>query len=433
MSAVRTSSTFESLTVPNFRLYFIGVTASNIGQWMARTASSGLVLMTLTDGNARALGWVVALNFLPILLLAPVAGTFADPFSKRSVMNWCQVVLALSALTLATLVLTGRVELWHVYALACLDGTAAAFDGPARQSMVAELVPSRLLPNAISLNSASFNMARLVGPGVAGFLIAVVDTGPVLAVNAVMFLILIACLLLIRADQMHATRVKRGQGGIVQGVRYIRRRADLVVLLIVAFMMGNFGFNFAISNAVMATEAYGKGSGEYGMLGSWMGVGALTAALASARRRPRVRYVLGALLAFSLLMIASAFSPNYALFAALQVPIGFFAITVLITANALVQTSVTPEMRGRVMSVWGAALLGGTPFVSPVVGWMGDVLGPRWTIIGPILPVLLVFFLVTAWVMHHDHLSVVFDRSKKAPWLRLVRGRITEDMPHPVR
>lgn len=431
--ATATNTTFASLAVPNYRKYFIGATISNIGQWMARTAQGWLVLTQLTDGNARALGWVTSLNFIPALVLAGLAGAVADRVSKRRIMNYAQIVLATSALTLALLVLTGRVELWHVYLLSFIDGCAAAFDGPARQSMASELVPAKLLPNAISLNSASFNMARLVGPGVAGFLIAIVDTGPVLMVNVVTFAALVIALLSMDKTQMHLARAKRGQGGVRQGLAYIRRRSDLVVLLIVAAMMGSFGFNFAISNAVMATQAFGKGAGEYGMLGSWMGVGALVAALTSARRTPRIRFILAALFGFAALMIVSSASPSYWLFAALLVPIGYCAVTTLITANALVQTSVSPEMRGRVMSVWGAVLLGGTPIVSPIVGWLGDVLGPRWTVLAPAIPILITFFLVTAWIMRHDQLKVRFDPHKRAPWLRLVRGRVTEDMPHPMK
>lgn len=427
------NSTFASLSVPNYRRYFIGVTASNIGQWMARTASSWLVLITLTDGNARALGWVTSLNFLPALLLAPVAGTVADRVSKRRIMVSAQVALATSALLLAVLVLTGHVQLWHVYALALIDGVSAAFDGPARQSMVSEVVPPHLLSNAISLNSASFNMARLVGPGLAGFLIALIDTGPVIAINVLTFAALIFSLVTMRASELHPARARRGQGGMVQGLRYLMGRSDLLVLLVIAFVMGTFGFNFAISNAVMATQAFGKGAGEYGLLGSWMGIGALTAALTSARRKPRLRFILAALLGFSLLMFASALSPNYWVFALLLVPIGFCAVTTVITANALVQTSVSPEMRGRVMSVWGAVLLGGTPIVSPIVGWLGDVLGPRWTVFAPAIPVLLTFVLVTPWIMRHDHLRVRIDRSKPAPWLRIVRGQVTEEIVQPLR
>ncbi|MGD7733352.1 MFS transporter [Propionibacteriaceae bacterium G57] len=428
------SSTFASLAVPNYRKFFIGATVSNIGQWMSRTAASWLVLVDLTDGNARALGWVTSLNFAPALLLAPLAGVVADRFPKRHVMNVAQVVLAIDAAILAALVLTGRAELWHVYVLALMDGIAAAFDGPARQAMASELVGKELLPNAISLNSASFNMARLVGPGVAGFMIAAFDTGPVLAFNVLTFVVLIISLLAIDPTKMHTVKVKRGQGGMVQGIRYISRRFDLVVLLVIAFMMGAFGFNFAISNAVMATEAFGKGAGEYGMVGSWMGVGALVAALVSARRdRPRMRYVLLALGGFGVLMLVSGLTPTYALFAASMVPIGFFAVTVLISANALVQTSVSPEMRGRVMSVWGAVILGGTPLVSPVVGWLGDAIGPRWTVIGPAIPVIITFVVVSLWIMRHDHMRLRFDPSRPAPWLRLVHGKVTEDMPHPIR
>lgn len=428
------NQTFASLGVRNYRLWFIGVTASNVGQWMSRTAASWLVLITLTDGNARALGWVTSLNFLPTLLLAPIAGMIADRFSKRLVMNCAQVVLALDALILTLLVLTGRVELWHVYALAVVDGIAAAIDQPARQAMAAEIVPPYLLTNAISLNSASFNMARLVGPGIAGFLIAAIDTGPVLGVSVFTFMALICSLLMLDRTKMTPARAKPGRGGMVEGLRYVRRRVDLVILLIIAFVMGAFGFNFAISNAVMATQEFGRGAGEYGMLGSVMGIGSLAAALTAARReRPRFRFILAAMGGFAIFMIASALAPNYYVFALLMIPIGYCAVTTLISANALVQTSVSPEMRGRVMSVWGAVILGGTPVVSPIVGWMGDVIGPRWTVLGPAIPVLVTFVLVTIWIMRHDSLSVRFDPEKRAPWLTLVHGKVTEDMPHPLR
>lgn len=427
-------STFASLWVRNYRVWFIGVTISNVGQWMSRTAASWLVLITLTDGNARALGWVTSLNFLPTLLLAAAAGSIADRISKRLIMNLAQTVLAIDAAILALLVLTGRVELWHVYALAVVDGIAASFDGPARQAMASEIVPKELLSNAISLNSASFNMARLVGPGLAGALIALVDTGPVLSISFFTFMALITSLLMLDRSQMHTARAKRGQGGIREGLRYVSRRVDLIVLLVIAAVMGSFGFNFAISNAVMATQAYGRGAGEYGLLGSTMGIGALVAALSAARReRPRFRFILAAMGGFAVFMILSALSPTYWLFAVLMIPIGYFAVTTLITANALVQTSVSPEMRGRVMSVWGAVILGGTPIVSPIVGWMGDVIGPRWTVLGPAIPVLVTFVLVTAWIMRHDHLSVRFDRNLRAPWVTLVHGRVTEDMPHPIK
>lgn len=428
------SKTFASLSIPNYRKYFVGMTISNVGQWMARTAQSWLVLVVLTGGNAKALGWMTALNFAPTLLLAPIAGSFADRFSKRTIMNVAQAVLGIDAAILGTLVLTGTVELWHVFLLTTIDGMAAAFDGPARQAFVSEVVPLSQLPNAISLNSASFNAARLLGPGIGGLLIAAIGTGPVLALNVLSFVALIISLLSMNKSELHPSRAKSGKGGLREGLRYVSDRPDLKILLVVAFMMGAFGFNFAISNAVMATEAFGKGAGEYGMLGSWMGVGALAAALASARRkRPRIRFVLGAMAAFSALMLISALSVNYWMFALLLVPIGFCAITTVITANALVQMSVAPAMRGRVMSLWGALILGGTPIVSPVIGWLGDAFGPRWTVLAQGLPIALTFIVLTWWIMSHEQIRVRFDSAKPAPWLRLVRGTITQELHGPLR
>ncbi|WP_203568708.1 MFS transporter [Aestuariimicrobium ganziense] len=423
------SATFASLSVPNYRRYFIGFTVSNIGQWMARTATSWLVLVTLTGGNASALGWMTSLAFVPTLLLAPWAGAVADRVSKRKIMNIAQSAMMVHNGFLAIMVLTGAVKLWHVFLVAFLDGCAAAFDGPARQAFVSEIVPLSQLSNAISLNSASFNAARLLGPGIGGALIALVDTGPVLAINVLSFATLIFSLATMNKAQLNPARAKRGEGGLRAGVHYVRGRIDLLVLLTIAFVMGAFAFNGAISNAVMATQEYDKGPGEYGMLGSWMGVGALAAALMSARRnRPRLRFVLEAMAAFTVIMLISALAPNYWTFALLQIPIGLALITVMVTANALVQISVEPSMRGRVMSLWGALILGGTPFVAPLIGWIGDTFGPRWTVVAQAVPVGIAFVAVTWWIMLHDGLRLRFDSSKKAPWIRLVRGTVTEDV-----
>lgn len=428
------SKTFASLSVPNYRKYFIGISISNVGQWMARTAQSWLVLVVLTGGDATALGWMTAFNFAPTLLLVPLAGRFADRYSKRTIMNVAQIVLGVDAAILAVLVLSGNVQLWHVFLLTTIDGIAAAFDGPARAAFVSEIVPLSQLPNAISLNSASFNAARLIGPGVGGLLIAAFGTGPVLAINILSFVSLVVSLSLLNKSELHPARAKAGSGGLREGVKYVRNRPDLMILLAVAFVMGAFGFNFGISNAVMATEAFGKGAGEYGLLGSWMGLGALTAALAAARRkRPRIRFVLSSMALFTAMMLLSSIVPSYWMFALLLVPVGFAAITTTITANAMVQMSVEPAMRGRVMSLWGALILGGTPIVSPLIGWLGDAFGPRWTVLAQAIPVGITFVLLTWWIMSHERIAVRIDLHKPAPWLRLVRGTITEELNGPIR
>ncbi|HSN42443.1 MAG TPA: MFS transporter [Propionibacteriaceae bacterium] len=427
------STTFASLSIPNYRTYFTGFTVSNIGQWMARTAQAWLVLVTLTDGNASALGYLTALTFLPALLLSPLAGMLADRFPKRTIMVTAAVVLGFNAALLATLVLTGNVKLWHVFAIAFVDGIAGAFDMPARQAFVSEVVPLRSLPNAISLNSASFNSARLLGPGIAGVLIAAFDTGIVLALNVFSFVALIVSLAMLKSDLLHPAPAAKGRGQLKEGLRYVKGRPDLLVLLTIAFMMGSFGFNFAISNALMSTETFGKGPGEYGALGSFMGLGAFAASLLAAHRaRPRLRYVLGALGGFTIAMAFSAVAPSFWMFAMLQIPIGLFAVTAMVTSNALVQTSIAPEMRGRVMSLWGAVLLGGTPFVSPVIGWIGDAFGPRWTVVVPAAAIGLTFVLITTLVMRNDGLRLRFDTSERTPHLRIVRRSLTPvDVPEP--
>ncbi|MES6123665.1 MFS transporter, partial [Cutibacterium acnes] len=333
---------FASLAVPNYRIYFSGTLMANMGQWMARTAQSWLVLIILTHGNAAMLGWVMAVNFAPLLVVTPWAGALADRISMRRIMVTAQIVLAIDAAILSTLVLTGAVQLWMVFVISAMDGVAGAFYSPATQAFVSELVPLKNLPNAVSLNSASFNGARLLGPGLGGLLIAAVGVGWVMAINVVCFIGFISTLLLIKADRLYTSPPASEKARVRDGIRYVKRRPDLVILLTIGFMMGTFGFNFNISDAVMATQAFGKGSGEYGLLGSLMGIGSMAAALGAARRKPRLRWVELALLVYAISMGLSALAPNYGTFAVLKMFVGWGAISTLITANAMVQTSVTP-------------------------------------------------------------------------------------------
>ncbi|MGI5952082.1 MAG: MFS transporter, partial [Brooklawnia sp.] len=345
---------FSSLAIPNYRIYFIGALLTNIGTWMGRTALSWLVLMELTDGSASALGLVTAIMFLPGLLLAPYGGSIADRFPKRRILMTTQSVMAINWLVLASLVLSGQAQLWMVYLLALSDGLAFSFDSPARQSFVSEIVPAQNLPNAIGLNSASFNSARLLGPGLGGLLIALIGTGWVLALNSVAFCVMVTALSRLRADQLRPAPVQLGRGRTREGFRYALGRPDLLVLLACGLAVGGFGFNYQISNAVMATQLFERGPGEYGILGSAMGLGALAAALwAAGRARPRLRYVLAGMAGYTLFNLAAAFSPSYELFAILQVPVGLATVTVLVTGNTMVQSSTSPEMRGRVMALWG--------------------------------------------------------------------------------
>jgi len=423
------SSTFASLSNRNYRVWFIGGLVSNIGGWMARTAQAWLVLVVLTDGNARALGYQTALVFLPGLLLTPVVGTVADRFPKRTILMICQLVGMSSAVILTVLTLSGHVRLWHVFALSLLEGLALAFDQPARQAFVSEVVNLDQLPNAISLNSASFNAARLLGPGLGGAMIALVGTGWVIGVNVIAFASMLVALSLIRPQELFSPRPATGRSsGFISGLRQVRRRPDLMALLVVGVAVGGLGFNFNISNAVMATEAFHRGAGDYGIIGSVMGMGALTAALWSARRgSPRLRHVIMGMAGYTVFGLFSAISPTFWVYVALQAPVGFFTITALVGGNSLLQTATSPQLRGRVMALWGLSIMGLAPLVSPLVGWIGDAFGPRATIWWGVICVGLVTAGLVAAIMRNDHLRLRLDWHKRAPWLRLER-LVTQDV-----
>ncbi len=376
------SPTFRAMRAFNYRIWMAGAVVSNIGTWMQRVAQDWLVLTVLTNHSPVALGITTGLQFAPMLLLAPIAGVVADRLPKRSLLIGTQAAMAVMGTLLGTLVMTGTVQLWHVYLLALGLGVAAALDGPTRQAFVSEMVPREDLSNAVGLNSASFNFARLIGPGLAGILIAWVGTGPVFLINGVSFLAVIASLLgMRRSELMPSPRVAREKGQLRDGLRYVKGRPDIILILVIVGMIGTFGFNFQMTTALMATEVFHKGAGEYGLLGSIMAIGSLTGALLAARReRPRLRLVIGAALAFGVFATAASLMPTYTLFAIALVPVGVSSLTLMTAANATVQLSVAPEMRGRVLALYMAVFMGGTPIGAPIIGWIGEVLGARWTI-----------------------------------------------------
>jgi MFS family permease len=376
------SPTFHSLRVRNYRLWATGAIVSNTGTWMQRVAQDWLVLTQLTDNSGVAVGITTGLQFAPMLLLAPLAGAAADRFNRRRVLLATQTTSGLLALVLGALVMTGTAELWHVYVLAGLLGVAAAIDAPARQTFVAEMVANEDLPNAVGLNSASFHAGRLLGPGVAGLLIHWFGTGPVFLINGVTFGAVVLSLLRMRvADLRPQPRASGGRGSVREGLSYVRNRPDIMLVLVIVGMVGTFGLNFQMTTALMARLAFDKGSGEYGLLGSVMAVGSLAGALLAARReRPRLRLVIGATLAFGVFATVSALMPTYWLFAASLIPVGLSSLTLMTAANATVQLSTDPTMRGRVMALYLAIFMGGTPIGAPIIGWIGEEFGARWTI-----------------------------------------------------
>jgi MFS family permease len=377
------SPTFTSLHVRNYRLYATGGFVSNIGTWMQRVAQDWLVLQ-LSGHSGIALGITTGLQFLPMLVLAPFAGTVADRFSKRKVLMLTQASMGVVGAVLGLLDITGVVQVWHVFLLALLLGVGAAVDAPARQSFVIEMVGRNDLQNAVALNSASFNLGRVIGPAVAGFLIVWVGTGPVFLINAVSFGAVIFALKKMRVGELAPVpRAARGKGQVMEGIRYVRRRPDLLMVMIVVFFVGTFGLNFQMTSALMATQVFHKGAGEYGILGSIVAIGSVSGALLSARRgKPRLRLIIGSAVAFGVVEVVAGLMPNYLAFSALLIPLGLSQMTLLNAANATMQLGVDPVMRGRVMALYMAVLMGGTPFGAPLVGALAEAFGARWSLIG---------------------------------------------------
>ncbi|APR81893.1 transporter, putative [Minicystis rosea] len=374
--------TFRSLRVPNYRTWAIGALVSNVGTWMQRTAQDWIVLTQLTDRNATAVGVVMALQFGPQVLMLPLTGFAADHFDRRKLLFATQAIMGTLALGLGLLTITGRVQLWHVYVFAFLLGCVTAFDAPARQTFVSELVSEGDVSNAVGLNSTSFNAARLIGPAVAGVLIASVGSGWVFLINAASFVAVLGSLSLIRKDELHReARATRTRGSFAAGFRYVWSRPDLKAVLFMLFLVGTFGLNFPIFISTMAVSAFHKGAGEFGLLTSIMAVGSVAGALLAARREhPRVGILVFGAAVFGLGLTLAAWMPTYALFAATLVVIGVSVQTFTTTTNSVVQLSTEPAMRGRVMAILLAVALGGTPIGAPIVGRVVDAFGPRWAL-----------------------------------------------------
>jgi MFS family permease len=373
-------ATFRSLSIRNYRVWASGALVSNIGTWMQRTAQDWIVLTQLTHNNATAVGVVMALQFGPQLVLLPVTGWVADRLDKRHLLMMTQAAMGALALGLGLLTVTGAVQLWHVYVFALLLGCAAAFDAPARQSFVSELVSGPNLSNAVGLNSASFNTARMIGPAVAGLLTAVIGAGWVFLLNAVTFAAVLASLKLLRPGELHRSkRAGRSRGNLVEGFRYVWKRPDIMVILVMIFIVGTFGLNFPIFVSTMAVSVFHQGSAAFGVLSSVMAIGSVVGALLAARReKPRASLLFVGAAFFGIGCAIAAVMPEYWLFGAALVIVGVASQTLMTTANSVVQMSVAPEVRGRVMAIYMAIFMGGTPIGAPIVGWVANTFGARW-------------------------------------------------------
>lgn len=373
--------TFRSLGVRNYRLFASGQVVSLTGTWMQRVAQDWLVT-ELTHSSGTALGIATALQFLPILCFGLYGGMVADRYPKRRILIGTQTAMGLLALTLGLLDLSGLVRLWQVYLLAFLLGTASSVDNPTRQAFVVEMVGPAEVVNAVGLNSATFNTARIVGPALAGLLIQVMGTGPVFLCNTVSFAAVLASLAAMRDRELFSgRRLGRARGQLRAGLSYVRQRPGLYLPIILAGVVGTLGLNFQLTLVLIDRTVFHLGPGAYGLLSSTLAVGSLGGALVAARRsRPRLRLLVGATLAFGVLEALSGLMPSYDALALMLLPTGAACLTFTTAANSSVQLGSDPAMRGRVMGLYMLVFAGGTPVGAPLVGWMAQTFGARWSL-----------------------------------------------------
>jgi MFS family permease len=378
------NGSWRSFRHRNYRILFPANALSNIGTWAQRVAQDWLVLeLTKDSGNSgSALGLVTAIQFAPVLFFSLHGGALADRVNKRKLLLYTNAISGLASLAIGLLVVTGSIELWHVFVGAAVLGIASAIDAPIRQAFTSEIVGHSDVANAVSLNSANFNAGRLVGPALSGFLIARFNTGPSFIINSVTYLFVIAALLAMREKDFFFTAMEETLGTVKEGIRYALARPDLYVVMLLVFFSATFGLNFQIFNALMAKLEFGKGPGSYGLLGTYIAIGSLSGAILSARlnKRRNARFVMKLGIIFSTAVLILSIAPTYTWYALWLPFCGLSALTMLISANSYVQTHADPAIRGRVMGIYLLIFMGGTPFGSLLIGYLTETFGVRETV-----------------------------------------------------
>ena len=378
---VKVDGNWRSFRHRNYRILFPANTISNIGSWAQRIAQDWLVL-ELTNNNGTFLGLVTAVQFAPVLFFSLHGGKFADRFNKRKVLILTNIMGGAASLGLGVLVITDLIALWHVFALAAVLGISTAIDAPVRQSFTTEVVGQTDLANAVSLNSANFNAGRLVGPAVSGGLIAAFGTGPSFIINGLSYFFVIAALANLNEKAFFHLDRPKSDGNIREGIAYAKARPDIYVVMLMVFFLATFGLNFQIFNALMATQEFGLGPASFGLMGTFIAIGSLAGAIGSARleRFRNTKFVIRGGIVFSASIMMFSIMPNYISYV-IWLPIcGFTALTTLVSANSIVQTSTDPAIRGRLMGIYLLIFMGGTPFGSPLIGATADLIGIRPTI-----------------------------------------------------
>jgi len=402
------NGTWRSFRHRNYRILFPANAVSNIGSWAQRIAQDWLVL-ELTDNNGYYLGLVTAIQFAPFLFFTLHGGLLADRVNKRLALVVTNTFGGLSALTLGILVMSGNIQLWHVFACAAVLGISGAIDAPIRQSFTSEIVGHADLANAVSLNSANFNAGRLVGPAISGFLIAHYGTGPSFIINAASYIAVNIALLSMRESEFFYREAKKTLGTIREGFAYVKARPDLYVVMIAVFFAATFGLNFQIFNALMARGEFNKGAASFGLLGTFIAVGSLSGALISARleKQRNTMFVIRMGTVFSIAVMALSIMPTYTLYAIWLPFCGFSALTMLITANSLMQMHSDPAIRGRITGIYLLIFMGGTPFGSLAIGYLVEAIGVRESV--AVCGGISLIGMVAIWVYYKDKVGVPKD------------------------
>jgi len=374
---------------------------------MQRVAQDWLVLQ-LTHDSGSALGITTGLQFLPLLLFSLWGGVIADRYSKRGILMVTQAAMGGLALLLGMLALTGSVRIWEVYLLAFALGMVTVVDNPTRQAFAVEMVGADGMANAIALNSAVFNLARIAGPAVAGLVIGFVGTPAAFLINAASYGAVLIGLKLMRPDELHsARRAPRGAGQLREALSYVRARPSLWMPLILLFFVSTFGMNFQVTTALMSRTVFHTGAGAFGIASAVFALGALGGALLAARRsRPTLRLLLATSFAFSFFEIVTGMVPSYLAFLFALVPTGVAMLTFTTAANSSTQLSTSPEMRGRVMGLYMLVFLGGTPIGSPLAGWVAEVAGARLSMIAGGVISMLATVVITAVLARNGNVRV---------------------------
>lgn len=376
------SRTFASLAHFNFRLWFAGNILASSAMWMQRVAQDWLVLTVLTDQSGTQVGIVTALQFLPMMLISPWTGVVADRVDRRRLVQITQSISGILGLGLGILILSGVIQLWHVHLFALLGGISSAFDSPARQAFVAEMVPPTSVANAVALSGMSFTSARLIGPVGAGLIIDRVGVGWVFVINAAIFIVPVVLIALMRVHELNPRdHAPRARGQIREGLRYIANRPDLIVVFVLMSVVASLGLNFQLTSAMMATTVFRKGAGEFGLLATFAAIGGVTGALVAARvGAARLGFLIPAATAFGVMLIVVSLAPSYVAYAALVIPLGTASMLTMTSANSVLQTRTPDGIRGRVMSLYTIVFLGTTPIGAPFIGWVGETFGARWAL-----------------------------------------------------